>query len=241
MGRKLLYDEDNINNAALAIQKKARTNDTFTTADFADMIMKCGESDITWDRTLLDEWDFTKSLTSKMGRTFTIESGAIIENGIKTTSNQARVYCDVDGLITNGYKVDIELDLDTAGFNRNDDVQIFAFYNTGFSNPSLGLKWRNNSTPYFFAPNNREPLYGCSQVKFINKVCVHNKDDGGTEIYGRDMLLTSIVNCEFAQMLNTLMTNSDYVQYRKIYLGSGYSTWSPFNMVYKGLRIYQRT
>ena len=66
MGRKLLYDEDNINNAALAIQKKARTNDTFTTADFADMIMKCGESDITWDRTLLDEWDFTKSLTSKM-------------------------------------------------------------------------------------------------------------------------------------------------------------------------------
>lgn len=43
MGRKLLYDEDNINNAAIAIQKKAGTKDTFTTADFADMIMKCGE------------------------------------------------------------------------------------------------------------------------------------------------------------------------------------------------------
>jgi hypothetical protein len=42
MGRKLLYDEDNINNAALAIQEKLGSTEQFTTADFADMIARCG-------------------------------------------------------------------------------------------------------------------------------------------------------------------------------------------------------
>ena len=43
MGRKLLYDEDYINDAAIAIQKKTGSRDKFTTSEFATRIMKCGE------------------------------------------------------------------------------------------------------------------------------------------------------------------------------------------------------
>ena len=133
MGRKLLYDEDSVNNIALAIQNKTGSSDKMTISQMAQKVMEIttGESDITWDRTLLDEWDFTKSLTSEHGRTFTIETGATRDSsGLLLESNQARVYCDINGLITNGYKTDIELDLDVSGFNRNDDAQLFAFFAT---------------------------------------------------------------------------------------------------------------
>ena len=43
MGRKLLYDEDNINDTAIAIQKQTGSTDKLTTADFADAILKIGE------------------------------------------------------------------------------------------------------------------------------------------------------------------------------------------------------
>lgn len=202
-------------------------------------------SDITWDRELVDEWDFTKSLTSKNGRTFTIESGAeLIEQGLWIKSDAARVFCDLAGINVDWNLCDIEIDCDpyTKGFNRNNDYQLFAFYNTGFSNYSLGPKWRNAGI-YAFANSNREPLYGVAQVKFLENLCMHCTHDesatnpDGIVMYGRGLLLTPIVNPVFSSIINEVMATEN----SKVYIGSGYNNWSPVNMVVKGFRIFKRT
>lgn len=215
---------------------------TYTEAPFESA---GGTGDIDWERELVDEWDFTKSLTSKNNRTFTIESGAeMIDEGLWIKAGSDRVWCDLAGINLDWNNCDIEIDCDpyTKSFNRNNDYQLFAFYNTGFSNYSLGPKWRNAGV-YAFANSNREPLYGCAQVKFLENLCLKCEHDeslsnpDGIVMYGRGMLLTPIVNPVFSSAINEVMATAN----SRVYIGSGYNDWSPVNMVIKGFRIYRRT
>ena len=115
-------------------------------------------SDITWARTLVNEWDFTTSLNSKTGNSpFVIESGATRdENGITLSNNSARVKLDMSTLgISDFTKVDIELDLDWSIFeNEGTTREIFAVYNGDWDNYSAGLMLYDTQWKTFL--NNRK-------------------------------------------------------------------------------------
>lgn len=205
-----------------------------------------GTGDIDWSRELVDEWNFTKSLVSKTGIEFIIEDPTKSNrsaNGLISTDGGARVYADLASLgITDWNDIDIELECDTSEFNPYQDKQIFAFYNTGFSNYSLGPKWAGNDGFYGFMSNNHAALYKVNQPKFFDNLCtkieydtVNSKDM--CTYYGKGVLLTPIVNPVFGTMINEVFQGSN----TRLYLGSGYSDWTITGLMMKSLKIYKRT
>lgn len=205
-----------------------------------------GTGDIDWERELIDEWDFTQSLESKNGIVFTIEDpskASRTSSGLISTHGESRVYADLSSLgITDWNEIDIELDCDVSEFNPNQDKQIFAFYNTGFSNYSLGPKWAGNDGFYGFMANNHSALYKVNQPKFFESLCTKIEyDDVNSKdmctYYGRGVILTPIVNPEFGSKINDAFQGAN----KRIYLGSGYSDWTITGLMMKSLRIYRRT
>ena len=196
-------------------------------------------SDITWDRTLVNEWDFTTSLNSKTGNSpFVIESGATRdENGITLLSNADRVKLDLSTLgISDFTKVDIELDLDWSIFDRQGTTrEIFAVYNDSWSNYSAGLMLYDQTWMSFLDQRrNNTPLYG--GIRLFDKLCIkleHNK----TSYYGMDLYVNEITTTDaFGDYINTYLQTNPY-----FYLGSGYSDYGIINLRIKGMRIYERT
>lgn len=197
-------------------------------------------TDITWARTLVNEWDFTDSLNSKTGNSpFVIESGATSdENGITLSNNSARVKLDMSTLgISDWTKVDIELDLDWSIFeNEGTTREIFAVYNGDWDNYSAGLMLYDTQWKTFL--NNRKdnlPAYGGTRL--FDQICI-KIESGITTYYGMGYYINK---CEFANgnigdYLSHFAATKPY-----FYLGSGYSDYGIIKLRIKGMRIYERT
>lgn len=196
-------------------------------------------TDVTWNRTLVNEWDFTTSLNSKTGNSpFVIESGATRdENGITLSNNSARVKMDLSTLgISDFTKVDIELDLDWSIFEREGTTrEVFAVYNDSWSNYSAGLMLYDQTWMSFLDQRrNNTPLYG--GLRLFDKLLIkleHNK----TSYYGMDLYVNEIATTDaFGDFINTYLATEPY-----FYLGSGYSDYGIIKLRIKGMRIYERT
>ena len=238
-----LYDETSIQNIANAIRNKNGSSDLYTISQMAQAILDIpyggGSGDITWDRTLVNEWDFTQSLNSKTGNSpFVIESGATRDsNGITLSSNADRVKLDLSTLgISDFTNVDIELDLDWSIFERQGTTrEVFAVYNDSWSNYSAGLMLYDQTWMSFIDQRrNNTPTYG--GIRFFDKLCI-KLEHGKTTYYGMGLYVNEISTTNaFGDYINTYLQTNPY-----FYLGSGYSDYGIIKLRFKAMRIYERT
>lgn len=197
--------------------------------------------DVTWERELIDEWDFTQSLTSKIKSIpFTITSGAtyISNTGIKIDSTNSSVSMDLILLdFTNWNECDIELIMDFTDIpNVQETQQFFTIYNSDWSNYSCG-PLRQNKNLYCFLDNRKSMSPEYTGTHLFDKNFMVKMETGTTSIYGSNYLIaktTSVdLSAKFAER-TTAGTNTLF------YLGSGYNGYSFYGAIYKGLKFYHR-
>lgn len=196
--------------------------------------------DITWERELVDEWDFTESLVSKnYNKSFVIEGADITRtsDGIVfgTNSTEQTVYSsDFHDLpVTDWSKIDIELEVEAVASTQSMRA-LFSVWSSPKSAYSLGLqfagladgfKWIN--TTYVTPPENFTNIASAAR-----KLCL-NLESG--RLYTHGILITG--NFTFASLFADAMADTDH---NKFYIGTN-AGWvgNPNGYKFKKLRIYK--
>lgn len=238
-----LYDETSIQNIANAIRSKNGSSDSYTVGQMAQAITDLptgGESDITWDRELVDEWDFTESLISKIYEKSFIISGANISRtseGIvfNTNSTDQTVYSeDFHELpVSDWSKIDIELEIYAPGSTQSMRA-LFSVWSSPKNTYSLGLqfagladgfKWIN--TTYVTPPANFTNIESAAR-----ELCL-NLENGN--LYTHGIFISG--NFTFGGLFADAMADTDH---NRFYLGTN-AGWvgNPSGYKFKTLRIYK--
>lgn len=196
--------------------------------------------DITWERELVDEWDFTESLTSKnYNKSFVIEGADIsrTSDGIVfgTNSPEQTVYSsDFHDLpIRDWTKIDIELEVEAVASTQSMRA-LFSVWSSPKNAYSLGLdflgladgfKWIN--TTYVTPSENFTNIRSAAR-----QLCL-NLETGN--LYTHGILITG--NFTFGGLFADAMANTDH---NRFYLGTG-AGWqgNPNGYKFKKLRIYK--
>lgn len=196
--------------------------------------------DITWERELVDEWDFTESLISKnYNKSFVIDGADIsrTSDGIVfgTNSTEQTVYSsDFHDLpITDWDKIDIELEVDAVASTQSMRA-LFSVWSSVKNAYSLGLdfdglangfKWISNT--FVTPPENFTNIRSAARNLCLNL-------ETGT-LYTHGILITG--NFTFGGLFADAMADTDH---NRFYLGTN-AGWlgNPNAYKFKKLRIYK--
>jgi len=238
-----LYDETSIQNIANAIRSKNGSSDSYTVGQMAQAITDLptgGESDITWDRELVDEWDFTESLISKNhNKSFVIDGADITRTSegiyFGTNSTDQTVYSpDLHELpVTDWSKIDIELEVEAVGSTQSMRA-LFSVWSSVKNAYSLGLqfagladgfKWIN--TTYVTPPANFTNIESAAR-----QLCL-NLETGN--LYTHGIFITGLFT--FGGLFADAMADTEH---NRFYLGTN-AGWvgNPGSYKFKKLRIYK--
>ena len=196
--------------------------------------------DITWDRELVDEWDFTESLISKnYNKSFIIDGADIsrTSDGIVfgTNSTDQTVYSsDLHELpISDWSKIDIELEVDALASTQSMRAlfsvwsSIKGAYSLGldFEGLAVGFKWI--SSTFVTPPENFTNIRSAAR-----NLCL-NLENGN--LYTHGILITG--NFTFGSLFADAMAE---VSNNRFYLGTN-ANWlgNPNGYKFKKLRIYK--
>jgi len=240
---KKLYNEQHINDIALAIQSKTGKTDPMRLGDFAEEILgiPVGDpGDITWDRELVDEWDFTESLTSKTyNKSFTIVGADIsrTSDGIVFNTNSAdqTVYSeDFHELpITDWSKIDIEIEAEAYASTQSSRA-FFSFWASPKSAYSCGLDFMGLADGFkwiyttFVTPSNNFT----NVVSAARNICV-NLETG--TLYTNKILISN--GFSFGGYFADAMADPDH---NRFYIGTN-AGWlgNPSGYKFKKLRVFK--
>lgn len=141
-----LYDETSIQNIANAIRNKNGSSDLYTVGQMAQAILDIptgdGDGDITWERELIEKWDFTKSLEGSAGDTFILTAGASrTSEGIVFNGSAPTVDCNLKSTVDDWLKVGVAFECDGIE-NLGTNSQLSFFGCEG------GLFEMYNNSPY---------------------------------------------------------------------------------------------
>lgn len=198
--------------------------------------------DITWERELVDEWDFTESLVSKnYNKSFVIDGADITRtsDGIVfgTNSTQQTVYSsDFHDLpVTDWSKIDIELEIDAIASTQSMRA-LFSVWSSVKSAYSLGLDFEGLAVGFkWISSTFVTPPENFTNIRSAARNLCLNLETGN--LYTHGILITG--NFTFGGLFADAMADSDH---NKFYLGTT-ASWlgNPNAYKFKKLRIYKHT
>ena len=130
-----LYDETSIQNIANAIRSKNGSSDLYTVGQMAQAVLDIptgdGDGDITWDRELIEKWDFTKSLEGSEGDTWTLAAGATrTDAGIVFDGTNPNVTVDLKSRVPDWTKVGILFECESPNWDGVGAASQISFFGT---------------------------------------------------------------------------------------------------------------
>lgn len=240
---KKMYTEGYIQNIANAIREKNGSADLYLVSEMADAILAIptGDSgDITYERELVEEWDFTQSLTGSEGNTFTCNGdGAMftLNSGIIFgSSGSPNVIIPAGDVLGNdGTNIDFEIDStytnETYAFNNSQNMLV------SFSDASAtgnGIEWLPNDGLYVQRYPRTKISPNVTQKGFCKRLCF-SLSDSSTDVYGYNHYIGQVSNGYWqGDLVNTLA--SGYIR-----IGGTNSYAALRNVIVTGFRIYRKT
>lgn len=229
---------------AIADAIRAKTGDSglITPDQMAEAIgdISVGTDDITWSRELVDEWDFTESLTSKVyEKSFVIDGADISRSSegivFNTNSTDQTVYSeDFHELpISDWSKIDIEIEAEAYASTQGARA-FYSFWASPKSAYSCGLQFMGLAdgfkwiyTTYVTPANNFTNV-----VSAARNLCV-NLETG--TLYANRILISN--GFSFGSHLADAMSDATN---NRFYIGTN-ASWvgNPYGYKFKALRIYR--
>lgn len=196
--------------------------------------------DITWERELVDEWDFTESLTSKnYNKSFVIDGADIsrTSDGIvfNTNSTEQTVYSsDLHDLpITDWDKIDIELEVDAVASTQSMRA-LFSVWSSVKSAYSLGLDFEGLANGFkWISSTFVTPPENFTNIRSAARNLCLNLESGN--LYTHGILITG--NFTFGGLFADAMADASN---NRFYIGTN-ASWlgNPNGYKFKKLRIYK--
>lgn len=116
--------------------------------------------DVTWDKELVEEWDFTSSLTGTAGDAFTIVSGMTqTSNGLVCDGNNCLAECDLKSKVADWQQVGVRMICESPQWDGVGATKDIAFFGCahGYFEMSGGAPWNQVFPRDYYSPTVSQP------------------------------------------------------------------------------------